>query len=306
MDVPGIGELAALDRLLAVADAVDVLITPDPQRKEFLALERLVVTLYAAVKPDPAVITFAQRVACIATIADEIRNRLRPDPANISRIMGQVTMLLDASITDVTLASEGPPLVDLSKIDFEALARRIKASPHKNTDIETLKAAIRARLDRMIEENFTRTDYLDKFEELVESYNMGSRNIEQLLEELIRLGQNLTSEQERHVREGLTEQELVVFDILVRPAPELSEKERDEVKVVARALLARVRELLVLDWRRRVAARSQVSEAIKGVLDDGLPRVYTPEVYNEKCAALYEHFYEKYGGGGGGPWEATG
>ncbi len=306
VDVPGIGELAALDRLLAVADAVDALITPDPRRKDFLAHERLVVTLYAAVKPDPAVITFAHRVACIATIADEIRNRLRPDPANISRIMGQVTVLLDASITDVTLASEGPPLVDLSKIDFEALARRIKASPHKNTDIETLKAAIRARLDRMIEENFTRTDYLDKFEELVESYNMGSRNIEQLLEELIRLGQNLTAEQERHVREGLTEPELVVFDILVRPAPELSEKERDEVKVVARALLARVRELLVLDWRRRVAARSQVSEAIKGVLDDGLPRVYTPEVYNEKCTALYEHFYEKYGGGGGGPWGATG
>ena len=34
--------------------------------------------------------------------------------------------------------------MDLTKIDFEALRSRFKESKHKNTDLEVLKAAIRA------------------------------------------------------------------------------------------------------------------------------------------------------------------
>jgi len=34
--------------------------------------------------------------------------------------------------------------------------------------------------------------------------------------------------------------------------------------------------------------------AIEDVLDTGLPRAYTPEIYNKKCPALFEHFYESY------------
>ncbi len=32
--------------------------------------------------------------------------------------------------------------------------------------------------------------------------------------------------------------------------------------------------------------------AIEDMLDTGLPRTYTPSVYQEKCSALFEHFYE--------------
>ena len=52
-----------LDRLAHIADAVNRLITPDPLRKEFLAHERWVNTLYQAVKPDPAVCAVSGRVS---------------------------------------------------------------------------------------------------------------------------------------------------------------------------------------------------------------------------------------------------
>src|ERR1035441_7615418 len=109
------------------------------------------------------------------------------------------------------------PVMDLSKIDFEALRTRFKESKHRNTDLEVLKAAIRAQLGKLIRLNKTRTDFQEKFEELVESYNAGSRNIEELFEELVKLSRNLSEEQQRHVRENMTEEELVIFDILTRP-----------------------------------------------------------------------------------------
>jgi type I restriction enzyme R subunit len=50
----------------------------------------------------------------------------------------------------------------------------------------------------------------------------------------------------------------------------------------------------VLSWRQKTAARSQVKIEIENTLDSGLPRAYTPELYNQKCAAVFEHVYERY------------
>jgi type I restriction enzyme R subunit len=105
----------------------------------------------------------------------------------------------------------------------------------------------------------------------------------------------LNEEQERHVRERLSEEELVLFDILTRPAPGLSAEERAEVKKVARDMLEKLKQLLVLNWRQKAAARSQIKLTIEDLLDQGLPRAYTPDLYQQKCSAVFEHVYETYG-----------
>ena len=33
---------------------------------------------------------------------------------------------------------------------------------------------------------------------------------------------------------------------------------------------------------------------IEDTLDSALPRAYTPELYNQKCSAVFEHVYESY------------
>jgi len=283
-----------MQRLAQIDDSVNALISPDALRREFLGHERLVSTLYSAVKPDPAALEFASSVACISAIANAIRAKLNPNPADISGVMGDIGKLLDTSITGVAIPSKAAPLMDLSKIDFEALRKRFKESKHKNTDLEVLKAAIRAQLERLIRLNQTRTDFQAKFEELIQSYNAGSLNIEGLFNELLALSRTLSEEQHRHVREHMTEEELVIFDILTRPAPELSTEERAEVKKVAKQLLERLKELLVLDWRKLQAARARVEGAIKDLLDTGLPGAYSADLYKQKCSAVFEHFYESY------------
>jgi len=294
-----LGEIEALDvgsieRLQAIEDGINALISPDPLRRDFLAHERLVSTLYRAVKPDPAALEFASRIACLTTLAEAMRVKLNPNPPDISQVMGQINNLLDESITGHKIRDQGPPALDLSKINFEVLAQRFKESKHKNTDIEVLKAAIRAKLAKMIQLNRTRANFAEKFEALIESYNAGSRSIEELFQDLLSLSYSLNEEQERHVREEMSEEELVIFDILTRPAPDLSTDERAEVKKAARELLERLKALLVLNWRQKSTARSQLKLTIEDTLDIGLPRAYTPELYNQKCSAVFEHVYESY------------
>jgi type I restriction enzyme R subunit len=295
VDLPALEALPpdGMERLAVIEDSIDALIGPDAVRRDFLGHEKFVGTLYRAVKPDPAVIEFSIRVAGIATLAAAIRAKLSPNPPDIATIVNQIAGLLDASITGLTIREDGPLAIDLSRIDFEALAQRFKASRHKNTDLEALKATIAARLEKLVRLNRTRTDFAEKFEALIESYNNGSRNIEQLFEELLRLSTSLDDEQERHVRENLSEEELVIFDILTRPAPALSPTERDEVKKVAKDLLARLRTLLVLNWRQKAAARSSLKLAIEDTLDT-LPAAYDRPLYAQKCSALFEHVYESY------------
>ncbi len=285
--------LGGMERLSAIENAINALIGPDALRREFFGHEKFVGTLYRAVKPDPAAIEFSVRVAGIATLAAAIRAKLSPNPPDIATILKQIGELLDDSITGLQIREGGPPAIDLSKINFEALAERFKQSTHKNTDLEALKAAIAAKLEKLVRLNRTRADFAEKFEALIESYNNGSRNIEQLFEELLKLSNSLDDEQERHVREHLSEEELVIFDILTRPAPELTTAERDEVKKVAKELLSRLKTLLVLNWRQKSAARSTLKLAIEDTLDT-LPSAYDRPLFAQKCSALFEHVYESY------------
>jgi type I restriction enzyme, R subunit len=88
--IPG----GSLDRLARMGEAVDALISPDPVRREFLGHERLVGTLYGAIKPDPSALEFSGRVASLAAIAGAISAKLNPDPVDISSVMATISKTL--------------------------------------------------------------------------------------------------------------------------------------------------------------------------------------------------------------------
>jgi len=300
VSLPAIHEASGMEKLHLLSEAVNALISPDELRKQFLAHGKLVRALYQAVKPDKVAIEFAPMCSLLATLADTIKDQTgEGETPDITPIMGKLNDLLDESIgAEGFTIAEGQAgarhgVIDLSKINFEALAAKFKESKQKNLDIEKLKAAIRVTLDKIVHmHRALRTDYQQKFEELIADYNAGSLNIDQLFAALLEQSRKLTEEQTRHVRENLLTAELVIFDILTRPAPELSDAERDEVKKVAKQLLTKVQGLLALDWQKRAGPRAQVKGAISDALDEGLPRAYDKPLYEAKVEAVFEHFYE--------------
>jgi type I restriction enzyme R subunit len=283
-----------LEKLALIDAAVNALIAPDGVRKYFQAHARLVDALYRAVKPHPAAIEFSTRVICLAMLAEVIRAKMNPKPMKLDNVLASIGAVLDQSIAGVQIGVREVPKIDLSKIDFQALKKKFEQSERKNTEIEELKAAIRAQLDQMIAINKSRVDFREKFEALIENYNTGASTIEQLFADLLELTQGMSAEQQRHVRENLTEEELVIFDILTRPAPELSAEERAEVKKVAKVMLGKLKELMVVDWRKKRQTVSRVQMKIQDFLELGLPEKYDPTLYNAKCTAVFDHLFEKY------------
>ncbi len=283
-------------------DAVEeILPGGDESKKTFLALAGGVEKLYRAILPDPAAAEFGPLRSLFAALAEKIR-ALTP-PEDISGFMGEVEDLLDRSVAAEgyvireSSKGDGEGLVNLGEINFEALRERFERG-RRRTEAEKLRGRVNAKLGRMVRLNKGRADYQEKLRRLIEEYNSGSMNVEVYFRALIEFATELDEEERRGVSEGLSEEELALFDILTKPEISMTDKEFARVKEVARDLLATLKkEKLVLDWRKRQRSRAEVRVTIEGTLE-ALPESFTPEVYRAKCDAVYQHVYDSYYGPG--------
>lgn len=293
---PGLAKIALMD------DAVEVLIESEESKKFYLQKASVIARVFRAILPDPIGEDLAPDATVLVVLAEKIR-ALTPPP-DISGIMGEVEKLLDDAIAAEGYVIRTKPeeetqaLVDLSQIDWDKLARKFQQG-RKRTEAEKLKALIEGKLNDMVRKNRTRMALKDRLQKLVDEYNAGSKNIEEFFQELLRLAQELTQEDQRAIAENLSEEELAVFDILTKPDPKLTKKQEAEVKRVARELVATLkREKLVLDWRKYQRTRADVRRTIETLLDKGLPDIYEEDIYNDKCERTYLHVFDAYVGAG--------
>jgi len=301
VDVDRLLNTTGLELVSLLDDAVECLVVNDETKQRFQFLVRNIVKLYKAILPDPRASEFANQKNLFSCISDKIR-ALTP-PADISGIMSDIEEVLDQSIASEGYIIHEDPAgyntkVDLSQIDFEALRRHFEKS-RKHTEVEKLKGMINAKLNKLVRLNKSRIDFAEKFQKMIDEYNSGALNVEIMFDKLLAFAKELTEEEKRGIAEQLTEEELALFDILTKPEPKLTNKEKNQVKKAVRELLKILkREKLVLDWRKRQQTRAAVLITIQDYLDRGLPRAYTPEIFNQKCDLVYQHIYDCYYGAG--------
>ncbi|MFN3326680.1 MAG: type I restriction endonuclease subunit R [Bryobacteraceae bacterium] len=306
IDLKGIVSTPAAQRLEGLDKAREAILEAGEEKtKAYLLLAGQVARTFKAILPDQEANALAPTSVLVAYIGAMIKAlRVPPD---ISGVMNDLDALLDDSIATegyrIGERPEAEALIDLSQIDFAALQKKFEEGK-KATEAEKLKGQIEKKLDKMVRENKGRIDFLEKFQKLIESYNASSHNLEEFFRELMSFAQGLTQEEQRAARENLSEEELAIFDLLTQPEPELSEKEKDEVKRVAKDMLAKLKaEKLVLDWKLKTQTKADVERTIRDFYIK-LPEAYTPELKKDKRARTYAHIYENYSGAGQSVYQA--
>jgi type I restriction enzyme, R subunit len=277
-------------------DAVDSLVVSDDIKREYLTLADRADRLFHAILPDLAANEFGQDRKVIVVLAEKIRSLV--EPADISAIMSKVDDVLDRSIAPkgYKISDVGKP-VDLSRIDFDALQKKFQNS-RKHIEIEKLRGLINRKLGMMLMLNRSRMNYYEQFQQMIEEYNSGAANADALFAQLVSFARELNEEEQRGIAETLSEEELALFDLLTRPNLKLTRSEKEDVKSVARELLDTLKaERLVLDWRKKQQTRAGVQLTIEQILDR-LPSIYSADLYQVKCSAVYQHVYDNYFGMG--------
>ena len=289
----GFAKLSLLD------NASEILLEPK-NKEEFTAFVRQINRIFQAIMPDESANQYVPYRIAINIIYYQMRLKsgLSIDDEDVLDVVrNQVNELLDESISTIQIKSNLPEPINIANIDFDALATMVaKVEKPKPSDAERLKNLIERKLQPMVLKNKTRQDLQQKFLELVEQYNLGAYTAEEFFNHLKEFINDLQHEEKRTVREGLTEEELAVYDLMIQDAP-LNDKERNKVKEIAKELTVKMQEILVIDWRKKQRTKARVKNMIEEVLDN-LPESYDDDLWPKTCSEVYMHIFEKYPGRG--------
>lgn len=233
------------DLMQALADTKDALLKTDTVKNKFVKQANLLDRLYRAVLPDPLAQPYTREWALYQALVRELQKN-GSGPVDVEGVMTSVEKLMDESVK--TYRYEIPQQtekLDLSKIDFEKLSQKFTQTPHKFTEADKLKRALNARVTELTRLNKTRANFAEKLQQMINEYNQGTASIETLYANLIEFGQSLDAEGERAAREGLSEEELAIFDLVMKPGGPTSQKDEKAVKAMARHLVEKLRGYLI-------------------------------------------------------------
>jgi type I restriction enzyme R subunit len=277
----------------------DILLSKDDWRKGFAVYENTVTSLYESCKPEIVGKPVVRAVAAFQYLRGVIDSII--DQTDVGAVGVRVGELLDESIVvdRSPVAKEPSPTMritqsgktwDLSKVDFEKLRADFKECPYKNIEIADLRAFIQHKLDQMLKQNVNRTDFGQRFQNIIDEYNAGSSSADKHHEELVNYTKDLKAEAERHIREGLSEDELELFDLLKKA--KMTNDETRRVKLAAKALYHRLLEespkVLVQDWYRDSQTKLKVLSAVEQVLHIHLPESYDKVLFKTKCDGVFD------------------
>lgn len=297
IDPDAITAVRDFDRLRLINQAVEILIAPDERRREFLRLTAAATKAYKALLPDERAAPYLRPVAVFHTLSDAVKAKL--GPVDISAISARIAELLDEKLEGVAILTpivEGDTAkgrVDLSGIDFEKLADLFAASP--KVTAEKLREGAEEKARKMAAANPTRQHLVERLEKLVADYNAGSVDAEQFFEALKAFIGEMDEEEQRAVREELSEEELAIFDLLTNPEPKLTKTEEQDVKRVARSLLEKLHDLTgAIDWVRGQETRGAVWTEIRQRLNELPENPYPQALWDSKVEQVWDFVLRRY------------
>lgn len=277
-------------------DIVSVILEKEKTKNKYLTFISRIITLYKSILPDVRANKFSKTIQLYKGIKEKIEGL--KEEVDIDEFIPGVRNILDKSILAEDVEPYGNNLKDISKLNFEKLKEEFEKG-RKGLSLENLKKLIEEKLDKMVRLNEERYDFYQKYKELIEEYNSGSRNIDDIFEALYEFfSQDIKEEDERGVKENLTEEELALYDKLKKEP--ITEKEKKKVKEVAKKLLEKVKEpgFLGVDWRKKPTLLANVNIAIRDTLLELPQESYPVDLFNQKLTQVFQHIYENYYGEG--------
>lgn len=157
------------------------------------------------------------------------------------------------------------------------------------------KKFLEQALQQMINKNCTRIKFSQRYRGIIDRYNAGGSENEDYYEQLVKLIEDLKDEDKRANVEGLSEEELEIYDLLVA-GKRLSQADEQKVKLSAKNLFKKLsenkREYLVVDWYKDDQPRAIVKNLVESSLNDDLPICYDKESFQSKIDLLMNHFVD--------------
>ncbi len=284
-------------RIEALRDAVDAVCTSDEAKRRFEIIARHVFIRFRSLLMEPSAFAYAERHDNIEAIYKKLEDKR--DTADVTELLKELHRIVNEAIRAAAPGvdhAEGLR-VDLSMIDFAKLKEEFATKvQRKHSALEDIRDIVEKKLAQMLGRNPLRMDYYKKYQEIVADYNREKdrTTVEATFAQLMELAASLDAEQRRAAEEGLSDDELALFDLLFKD--NVSKADRERLKQASRGLLASVRDLLrpMQDWTQKSTTQAEVKVFILDNLYGSMPQPpFTEEDIEKASENVYNFIWQK-------------
>ncbi|WP_017754684.1 type I restriction endonuclease subunit R [Calidifontibacillus oryziterrae] len=294
-----IGQADTFKKLDYFESFANTILGNDEWKNEFKVYANTVEALYESLRPDIFKMDWDSSLKeAILYLRGIIEGKIRPEKLDAAR--QKIDQLLDESVlvaeetATYSIVTTGKE-IDLSKLNIDELRAQIKRTKYKNIEIANLREYIEEKLARMLRRNVTRGNFAEVFQNIIDNYNAGGSANDDFFEKLLKFMEDLKREEERHIKEELSEEELEIFDLLRKD--KLSKEEEKKVKLAAKmlyeTLTKKKSELFVVGWENDPQPKEKVKSEIINVLNSFLPESYEREIFSQKSNVVFEHIVDQ-------------
>jgi type I restriction enzyme R subunit len=163
-------------------------------------------------------------------------------------------------------AAAGLKKPDISILSDDFL-QEVRQLPHKNLAVELLRKLLNDEIKTSSLKNVVQArSFAEMLEQAIRKYRNRALEAAQVIEELIKLAEEMRAAQKRGENLGLTDDEIAFYDALEVNDSAVKVLGDETLKMIAHELVESVRRSVSIDWTVRENARAQIRVIVKRIL----------------------------------------
>ena len=267
-----------LERSKAITGAVNFIVGTDKEReredfiKEALLLRQALSLCSSLVERDLRV--EAAFFESVRVLVMRLMNQGEGKKISLPEMNARINELLKSSIkSDGVINLFSDVKEEFSLFDPKFL-EEISKMKEKNLAVELLKKLIAEQIQIYRRTNVVKSE---KFSEIIQGvmnrYLNGMLTNEEVIEELLKMAQQIREAHDAGDELGLSEDELAFYDALTKPQAIKDFYENDELIAITKELTEALRKNRSIDWQKRDSARAKMRMMIKRLPDSAKLRL---------------------------------
>ena len=260
-----------LERSKTITGAVNFIVSIDKEReredfiKEALLLHQALSLCSSLVERDLRV--EAAFFESVRVLVMRLINQGEDKKISLPEMNARINELLKSSIkSDGVINLFSDVKEEFSLFDPKFL-EEISKMKEKNLAVELLKKLIAEQIQIYRRSNVVKSE---KFSEIIQGvmnrYLNGMLTNEEVIEELLKMAQQIQDARKAGDELGLSEDELAFYDALTKPQAIKDFYENDELIAITKELTETLRKNRTIDWQKRDSARAKMRMMIKRLL----------------------------------------
>ncbi|AMB92463.1 deoxyribonuclease HsdR [Aerococcus christensenii] len=260
-----------LERSKTITGAVNFIVSIDKEReredflKEALLLHQALSLCSSLVERDLRV--EAAFFESVRVLVMRLMNQGEGKKISLPEMNARINELLKSSIKSEGVINLFSDVKEEFSLFDPKFLEEISKMKEKNLAVELLKKLIGEQIQIYRRSNIVKSE---KFSEIIQGvmnrYLNGMLTNEEVIEELLKMAQQIQDARKAGDELGLSEDELAFYDALTKPQAIKDFYENDELIAITKELTEALRKNRTIDWQKRDSARAKMRMMIKRLL----------------------------------------